>query len=78
LLRHHKKRIEGFELEQYEIDPIDDINQQQGVLERTNIEAGFLVPHHLQEEMGRITWEGRYRVWKEVWLLNYFGLTSRG
>ncbi len=78
LLKHHKKRIEGLELEQYEIDPIDDINQQQGVLERTNIEAGFLVPHHLQEEMGRITWEGRYRVWKEVWLLNYFGFTSRG
>ena len=78
LLKYHKKRIEGFELEQYEIDPIDDINQQQGVLERTNIEAGFLVPHHLQEEMGRITWEGRYRVWKEVWLLSYFGFTSRG
>ena len=78
LLKYHKKRIESFELEQYEIDPIDDINQQQGVLERTNIEAGFLVPHHLQEEMGRITWEGRYRVWKEVWLLSYFGFTSRG
>ena len=78
LLKYHKKRIDGFELEQYEIDPIDDINQQQGVLERTNIEAGFLVPHHLQEEMGRITWEGRYRVWKEVWLLSYFGFTIKG
>lgn len=78
LFKAHKKRIEGFELEKYEIDPMDDINQQQGVLERTNIEAGFLVPHHLQEEMGRITWDGRYRVWKEVWLLNYFGLTGTG
>lgn len=78
LFKVHKKRIEGFELEKYEIDPMDDINQQQGVLERINIEAGFLVPHHLQEEMGRITWEGRYRVWKEVWLLNYFGLSGKG
>ncbi len=78
LFKAHTKRIEGFELEKYEIDPIDDINQQQGVLERINIEAGFLVPHHLQEEMGRITWEGRYRVWKEVWLLNYFGLSGKG
>ncbi len=78
LFKAHAKRIEGFELEKYEIDPIDDINQQQGVLERINIEAGFLVPHHLQEEMGRITWEGRYRVWKEVWLLNYFGLSGKG
>ncbi len=75
LYKAHCKRIEGLELEQYEIDPIDDINQLQGVLERTNIEAGFLVPHHLQEEMGRITWEGRYRFWKEVWLLNYFALS---
>ena len=78
LYKAHCKRIEGFDLQPFEIDPVDDINQQQGVLERTNIEAGFLVPHHLQEEMGRITWEGRYRVWKEVWLLNYFGVTSRG
>ncbi len=78
LLKVHCKRIQGLELERYEIDPMDDINQQQGILERTNIEAGFLVPPHLQEEMGRITWEGRYRVWKEVWLLNYFGLTGNG
>ena len=66
------------ELEEYEIDPVDDINRQQGVLERINIEAGFLVPPHLQDEMGRITWEGRYRVWKEVWLLNYFGMAGKG
>lgn len=78
LLKFHEKRIQDLELEAYEIDPIDDINQQQGVLERINIEAGFLVPHHLQEEMGRITWEGRYRVWKEVWLLNYFGISGKG
>lgn len=78
LLKSHQKRIQGLELEAYEIDPVDEINQQQGVLERTNIEAGFLVPPHLQDELGRITWEGRYRVWKEVWLLNYFGITGKG
>ncbi|MBT7203957.1 MAG: hypothetical protein HN867_10785 [Deltaproteobacteria bacterium] len=78
LLKHHLKRIQELELEEYEIDPVDDINRQQGVLERINIEAGFLVPPHLQDEMGRITWEGRYRVWKEVWLLNYFGIAGKG
>ena len=78
LLKHHEKRIEEMDLDPYEIDPIDDINRQQGILERINVEAGFLVPHHLQEEMGRITWEGRYRVWKEIWLLNYFGIAGKG
>jgi len=78
LLKVHNKRIQKLELEAYEIDPVDDINQQQGVLERINIEAGFLVPPHMQDELGRITWEGRYRVWKEVWLLNYFGIAGKG
>ena len=78
LLRLHKKRIQDLELIPYETEPIDDLNFQQRQLERTNIDAGFLVPPHLQEEMGRITWEGRYRVWKEVWLLNYFGISFRG
>ncbi len=76
LLKVHRNRIQDLDLDLYEIDPLDDINQQQGVLERINIQAGFLFPPHLHEEMGRITWEGRYRVWKEVWLLNYFGVTG--
>ncbi|OUW17347.1 MAG: hypothetical protein CBD18_04775 [Opitutales bacterium TMED158] len=77
LFKAHLNRIQDLDLEAYEIDPVDEINQQQGLLERANIEAGFLFPPHLREEMGRITWEGRYRVWKEVWLLNYLGIASR-
>ncbi len=26
---------------------------------------------------GKITYEGRYRVWKEIFLLNYFGRSVR-
>ena len=33
---------------------------------------------HMHDEKGRITWEGRYRVWKEIWLLNYFGIAGNG
>ncbi|MDQ8204219.1 hypothetical protein [Pelagicoccus sp. SDUM812003] len=73
LYKQHRKRLKNRKLQAFDDDPIDDLNNQQRVLEKTNIEEGFLVPPHLQEEMGRITWEGRYRVWKEVWLLNYFG-----
>lgn len=76
LYKLHRKRCSNKKLTAYELDPIDDLNHQQRLLEKTNIDEGFLVPPHLQEEYGRITWEGRYRVWKEVWLLNYFGLSS--
>ena len=76
LYRIHKERIDKQALRVYDQIPLDELNEQQRMLEKTNLEEGFLVPYHLQEEMGRITWEGRYRVWKEVWLLNYFGVTS--
>lgn len=77
LFKKHKKRIESSKLANYETDPVADLNDQQRILEKTNLDAGFLVPHALREEQGRITWEGRYRVWKEVWLLNYFGMSAK-
>lgn len=52
---------------------IEDVNDQQAILERVNTDMGFLNPINLRDEYGKITWEGRYRVWKEIWMLNYFG-----
>jgi hypothetical protein len=46
-------------------------------LEYVNTELGFLSPHHDREDYGKMTYEGRYRVWKEIWLLNYFGRSAR-
>jgi hypothetical protein len=40
-----------------------------------NTELGFLHGHQDREEYGKISKEGRYRVWKEIWLLNYLGRT---
>lgn len=77
LYKIHQKRVEKADLVPYEVDPVDDLNHQQRILEKTNIEAGFLMPLDMQEEHGRISWEGRYRVWKEVWLLNYFGISTQ-
>ncbi len=79
LLRKHRKRLEscGEAVVPFESDPVDELNHQQAVLEKVNTELGFLIPHHLREEYGKITREGRYRVWKEVWLLSYFGATNR-
>lgn len=57
-------------------DPLTDLNAQQRELERINTELGFLLPHAEQEENGKMTAEGRYRVWKEIWLLNYLGISG--
>jgi hypothetical protein len=58
-------------------DPLNDLNHQQRELEQINTELGFLFPHGEREEHGKISHEGRYRVWKEYWLLSYFGCSVR-
>ena len=75
LLNVHRKRIEktSIELSPFEDSPLEQLNDQQRILERLNFETGFLVPQSEQEEEGKITYEGRYRLWKEMWLLAYFG-----
>ncbi|HXA81223.1 MAG TPA: hypothetical protein VNV14_08125, partial [Opitutaceae bacterium] len=54
-----------------------DLNAQQYGLEQVNTELGFLFPRADREEHGKITYEGRFRVWKEILLLNYFGRSAR-
>jgi hypothetical protein len=75
LLKLHYKRLKNSTLEaiQLEDSPLEELNDQQRVLERLNIETGFLVPRHDQEEEGKISYDGRYRLWKEMWLLAYLG-----
>ncbi|MGA2051979.1 MAG: hypothetical protein ABSH19_01570 [Opitutales bacterium] len=79
LLQRHRQRLAECTdpLQAFADEPLHDLNSQQHQLECTNTELGFLFPRNLHEEFGRLTWEGRYRVWKEAWLLSYFGLTGR-
>jgi len=79
LLHLHRLRIADCAepLQLFADEPLHDLNNQQYLLECTNTELGFLFPRNLHEEHGRLTWEGRYRVWKEAWWLNYFGLPGR-
>lgn len=58
-------------------EPLDDLNRQQQAMEQVNTELGFLLPHADREEHGKITPEGRFRVWQEAWLLDYLGLPRR-
>jgi len=79
LLARHRKRLvraNAIALE-WNTDPLNDLNSQQVELEQVNTELGFLTPHQDREDYGKMTYEGRYRVWKEIWLLNYFGRSAR-
>jgi hypothetical protein len=79
LVARHRARLEksGDTAQPWEINPIDDINQQQQHMEMINMELGYLLPHAEREEFGKITPEGRFRIWKEAWLLDYLGIAGR-
>lgn len=75
LLKLHQKRLASVSAQvvPWTTDPLEDINTQQSELEKINIDLGFLTPRADREELGKITHAGCYRVWKEYWLLSYFG-----
>ncbi len=79
LLARHRARIAraGLVTVALEVDPLTDFNDSQQELDRVNTELGFLNHPPQREDFGKITHEGRYRVWKEIWLLNYLGVALR-
>ncbi|HEY0944065.1 MAG TPA: hypothetical protein VGD81_02320 [Opitutaceae bacterium] len=78
LAMHRDRTARGGEIVvPWTTEPLVDLNAQQRELEQVNTELGFLFPHGQREENGKMTTEGRYRVWKEIWLLNYLGRSAR-
>lgn len=77
LLARHRQRLVGDTTVAFENDPLADLNAQQHELDHLNTQLGFLNPHNEREEFGKITQAGRYRVWKEIWMLNYLGRSAR-
>jgi len=78
LLKLHRARLAATQgpLVAWDGDLVDAMNREQRQLERLNLELGFLTTPDEQEETGgRITAEGRYRLWLEIWVLHYFGVT---
>ncbi len=67
----------GVSLVPLTVDPMADLNDTQRELDRINTELGFLNPRAVREDHGKISSEGRYRVWKEIWMLNYLGRAAR-
>lgn len=79
LVKTHRERLARSEeqIVPWTSDPLSDLNGQQRELEKINTELGFLFPQADREEFGKISHEGRYRVWKEYWMLSYFGKSVR-
>jgi len=78
LSRHRARLLAGKAIAvPFSSEPLSDLNTIQQELDQVNTELGFLHPHHDREDLGKITHEGRYRVWKEIWMLNYFGSAAR-
>ena len=79
LVKTHRERLArgGEQIVPWTTDPLTDLNGQQRELEKINTELGFLFPLAEREEHGKISHEGRYRVWKEYWLLSYLGKSVR-
>jgi hypothetical protein len=79
LLALHRRRISamGRGLVPFSVEPMADLNDAQRELDRVNTELGFLNPRGAREDHGKISNEGRYRVWKEIWMLNYLGRAAR-
>ena len=79
LVSLHRRRVAsaGRVLEPFTVEPLADLNDSQRELDRVNTELGFLNPHGAREDHGKISQEGRYRIWKEIWTLNYLGRSAR-
>jgi hypothetical protein len=79
LLARHRARLAkmGVIVEPFTLEPLADFNAVQYELDQLNTELGFLNPRAEREDLGKFTHEGRYRVWKEIWMLNYLGRSAR-
>ncbi len=75
----HQRGIEksGFVVVPFESEPLEDINASQELLESVNRESGFL-RSRMDDSPDRISSDGRYRIWKEILLVNYLGRTLYG
>lgn len=79
LIKRHRARLAsaGADVVPFSTEPLEDMHTSQHEIDRINTELGFLHPHNEREDFGKFTQEGRYRVWKEIWMLNYLGCAAR-
>lgn len=54
-------------------DLLEELNEEQRILDRVSTESGILLPQAMRPDQGKLSGDGRYLVWKQILLLNYFG-----
>ena len=79
LMARHKARLAAMKVqpEAFVVEPLAELNGAQRDLDQINTELGFLHPQAERDDFGKITHEGRFRVWKEIWMRNYRGRSAR-
>jgi len=80
LFQLHQRHIQktGDSITQVGEDLLDDLNEEQEKLDQESTERGILLPKSMRAEEGKLTSDGRYRIWKQILLLNYFGKVGTG
>jgi len=78
--KHHEKRkaAEKSEMLPFDEDILEWVEEAQIELESENVKKGLLNPKNDRREYGKLTGEGRYRIWIEFLMLNYFGKSMIG
>lgn len=76
LLKKHQKRMKNFKESflNWEESVVEQFNEEQQALRLFNMEKGFMLHPEFHFKYGQISYEGRYRLWKEIWMLKYLGL----
>ena len=75
LVEIHEQRVlkKSFKPVAFDDNALEELNRQQQALEQANVQGGFLHAHEYREDYGVLSSNGRYRLWKEIWSLNYLG-----
>jgi len=77
--KHENRRSRKEEtLKAFDEDILDWVEDAQKELETINVEKGLLNERRDRREFGKMTGEGRYRIWIEFLMLNYFGKSMIG
>ena len=79
LLARHRERLDALaeQLLPFTLEPLEQLNEDQQMIEQVNRELGFLHNRTEEAENGRLSPGGKARLWQEMWTLSYLGLPLR-
>jgi len=75
LYRKHSQNLASWNAEPLPFgeEAVETLNAEQDELDRVSTDEGLLFPRGQRPECGKLTGDGKYRIWKQILLLNYLG-----